>query len=558
MADFLNILSMIGSFLFMVFFFGSCVFVHELGHFMVAKWRGLHIDAFSIGFKKAWGKKINGVDYRIGYLPFGGYVELPQVDSSQDEIKAADGTILPKAKPIDRLLTALAGPLCNIIYGFLLACIVWWVGIPQDSPKMRFIEVAEVLETSPEYKAGLRAGDKIVKLNNNRFQSTWAEFAKDVLISIDKVTLDVERNGKIEKITYTPMVNKDAPGKLKYENIAWPFFEPIIPIELFPDKDSLAAKAGIKKGDFLLSIDGKKFTDYVEVFQYIAFSNKKELDFKIQRNNEIINIKATGEADTTMPKRYLMGITYNMSLPITISEVKENYAAAQAGLKVNDEVIKINDIEIKDANIFRAELAKDPVATKKLTIKRGDETLDIAVTPQAIEVCTIGLTVGLIDYPTPMQQFNATLDMSYKGLRSLVITCGNLLHLTDKNSSIKLRHMSGPIGIADTLYSAAHKSSIMTGLYFVVIICFALAIFNLLPLPVLDGGHIVFALIEIIFRRPIPTKIIRFVSIIFIFLLISLMVYVTFYDLLRLAPDSLRAKIDEKLTTTPTTEAPAK
>ncbi|HRR06897.1 MAG TPA: site-2 protease family protein, partial [Victivallales bacterium] len=70
--------------LFVFFAVGLCIFIHELGHFLVAKWRGLHIIAFSIGFKKIWSYKYKGVDYRIGCIPFGGYVELPQIDSSGD------------------------------------------------------------------------------------------------------------------------------------------------------------------------------------------------------------------------------------------------------------------------------------------------------------------------------------------------------------------------------------------------------------------------------------------------------------------------------------------
>lgn len=76
---------------------GFCIFSHELGHFLAAKWRGLHIDAFSLGFKPFWRKKINGVEYRLGWLPFGGYVELPQVDATDAIPKAADGTELPRA-----------------------------------------------------------------------------------------------------------------------------------------------------------------------------------------------------------------------------------------------------------------------------------------------------------------------------------------------------------------------------------------------------------------------------------------------------------------------------
>ena len=75
----------------MLFFGGFCVFIHELGHFLAAKWRGMHIVAFSIGFKKAWSKTVNGIDYRIGWLPFGGYVDLPQIDTTQEKIVTEDG-----------------------------------------------------------------------------------------------------------------------------------------------------------------------------------------------------------------------------------------------------------------------------------------------------------------------------------------------------------------------------------------------------------------------------------------------------------------------------------
>ncbi len=132
-------------------------------------------------------------------------------------------------------------------------------------------------------------------------------------------------------------------------------------------------------------------------------------------------------------------------------------------------------------------------------------------------------------------------------MQNLVISIGKALHLTDTQSSVKLRHMSGPLGIADTLYNAVYKSSFMTGLYFVVVISFALAIFNLLPLPVLDGGHILFALIEIIFRKPIPSKVIRILSTIFVVLLIALMVCVSFWDIMRLAPNKWREKVNSSL-----------
>lgn len=543
-AMILDYLSMAGAFIFMVFFFGSCVFVHELGHFLVAKWRGLHIDAFSIGFKKIWGKKINGVEYRIGWLPLGGYVELPQVDSAQKEIKAADGTVLPPAKPLDRLLTAFAGPFFNVLYGLLLGCLVWWIGIPQDSPKMREITVASIVEKSPEYEAGLRKGDKIVKLNGREFRATWAEFTKDILLSIGEVELEVLRDGRKFTVRYTPKVNPNAPDRLKYEKIAWPFFTPDIPIELYPEKGSEAEKGGIRKGDLLVSVNGHKFTDYADFFQYIRFSGAKKFSFEVKRGTENVKCEVIPFEMQNPDDRYMIGISYAMKMPLTVSYVGQYFPAARAGLKVGDIIEKWNGTPIDSIETFKKLSGANNGEKAVLTIKRENKTSELEIQPEKLKIATIGLVIGLRDFPNPLQQFYATLEMSFKSLRGLLTTVGNMLGMTENTSSIQLRHMSGPAGIADTLFNAVHQSSIMTGIYFVVVICFALAIFNLLPLPVLDGGHIVFALIEIIFRRPVPKCIVAVLSYIFIGLLILMMIYVTFYDLLRIAPRSLRDKLE--------------
>ncbi len=538
-------LSMAGAFIFMVFFFGSCVFVHELGHFLAAKWRGLHIDAFSIGFKKIWSKKVNGIDYRIGWLPLGGYVELPQVDSASDEIKAADGTVLPPAKAFDRLVTAFAGPFFNILYGLLLGCLIWWIGMPQDSPKMREIEVASIVEKSPEYEAGLRAGDKIVKINGRSFRMTWSEFTKELLFSIGEVELEAVGKDGLKTVRYTPAVNPDAPGNLKYEKIAYPFFEPLIPLELYPEKGSPAALAGLQKGDLLVSVNGIRFKDYFEFFHYINYNDSGKLLFEVKRDGQLLEYEVVPTEIKLEEKdrQFIIGIAYSDKMPLAVTNVVPSLPAADAGVKNGDIIEKWNDTSIDSFETF-SKLAKANRGEKvMLSVKRGEENLQLYVQPVEKRIFDTGLTIGLKDYPNPLQQFFATLEMSFKSLRGLCTSVGNMLGITDSTSSIQLRHMSGPAGIADTLFNAVHKSSIMTGIYFVVVISFALAIFNLMPLPVLDGGHIVFALIEIIFRRPLPKIVIAVLSYIFIGLLILLMLYVSFFDLLRIAPDSLRAKI---------------
>ena len=224
----LHYLGIAGAVLFVFFALGFCIFSHELGHFLAGRMMGLHVDAFALGFRPFWRRKYKGVEYRLGWLPFGGYVELPQIDASDDVPKSADGRELPRATPLARIVTAAAGPLFNILSGLLIGCIVWAVGIPQATPKMREIPVAELPADSPEYRAGLRTGDVIVKLNGETFDCTWQQFAEKILFTIGPVTLDVRRDGRTEKIVYQPEENPNAPGDAGAERIAYPFFSPLI------------------------------------------------------------------------------------------------------------------------------------------------------------------------------------------------------------------------------------------------------------------------------------------------------------------------------------------
>ncbi|MDD3154289.1 MAG: site-2 protease family protein [Victivallaceae bacterium] len=539
MVDFWDFLSIVGAVLFMLFFGGMCIFIHELGHFFVAKWRGLHIDAFSIGFKKIWSKKVNGVEYRIGCLPFGGYVELPQIDAADEEPKAADGTKLPRATPVSRIATAVAGPLSNIALGFLLGCLLWAFGMPQDSPKMRAIEVAAVIPDSPEYRAGLRAGDVIVKVNHKNFRGTWMEFVQQVLFTVGEVELDVRRGGATETIRYTPEVNPHVGGKLKFEKIAYPFFRPRIPIELYPGKGGIAESAGMRSGDVLLAVNGHEFTDFSEFQYYIDQAGSRPLDFQIRRKSEVLNIKITPVRQTDVPEddKYLFGFSFEgASTPLRVVSVGEFLPAAEAGMLPGDRIVSVDGKALTDAQTFFT-VENTKMRTVTMQIERAGKTKTIQVSSRKLDYYTIDAAVGLRDYPTPWQVFVQTIDMSYKSLRGMAVYLGNKMQLTTETSSIKPRHMSGPIGMGRILFESVRNSSFMTGIYFVTVISFALAIFNLLPLPVLDGGHVLFGVIELIFGKPLPSRIIKSVSVVFVTLLVALMLYVSFYDVLRLYND---------------------
>ena len=553
----LNILGIAGSVIFVVFFFGMCIFVHELGHFLVAKWRGLHVDAFSIGFKKIWAKKINGVEYRIGCLPLGGYVELPQVDAATETPKAADGTELPPAKPLDRLLTAAAGPVCNIMFGLLLGCIVWAVGIPQDTPKMRAVEVAYVEENSPEWKAGLRQGDVITRINGKTFHAAWKDIVVEILTTIGEVDLTVERNGKTFEVKYLPKVN---PKKMAVEKTAYPFFEPRIPIEFHPEKGSVAEKAGIKAGDQLLSINNLPCDHFLVVQQFINYYGDKPLKLEMRKKEsrevytvEVQPVDLPDELDFLT--QYYTGVSLTPQLQIV--GIMRDFPAERSGLLPGDIIKKFNDKEVKVFQDFSDCVQANKGEKFKITVLRGDKLLTLETSAKAVRPRTIGVKFMLRDYPNPFQQFVGLIELTAKSIRSMAVRLGNTLGMTEKQSNLSARNMSGPMGMAVVLYKSVRLSPAM-GIYFVVMISFALAIFNLLPLPVLDGGHVFMSLIEIIFRRPLPVIFVRVLSYIFIGLLILLMLYVTYMDVLRVVPGA--QKLEQKLsadTTEKSAEKPA-
>ena len=165
--------------------FSLAIFIHELGHFLAAKWFGLQVDTFAIGFGPSlWKRKINGVEYKIGVILFGGYVALPQLDPSgmekiqgstddknaSDEDKHEDERELPDIAAWKRIVVSVAGPFGNVVLAVLLAFIIYWV--PAARTGIVDTLVGVVVETSEAWKAGLRAGDRILEVNGEKVD-TW-------------------------------------------------------------------------------------------------------------------------------------------------------------------------------------------------------------------------------------------------------------------------------------------------------------------------------------------------------------------------------------------------
>ena len=534
MESFLNALSIAGAAIFMVFFFGLCIFVHELGHFLAAKWRGLKVTAFSIGFRKIWGKTWNGVEYRIGWIPFGGYVEIPQIDG--DGKKDSKEKIEP-AKPFDRMIAVVAGPLFNFIFGFMVAAVIWIVGIPQDTPDLKEIEVASIQTDSPEYKAGLRKGDVIIKLNGKELNASWNGVFKDILTTVGPVTMTVRRNGKTFEISYLPKVNREV---LPDEEIAYPFFRPKLPILVYPEKNSPAWKAGVRQGDKVTAVNGKHPTAISEFETMIDDTNGKPTTLTIERDGKEIILENVLPAPLILNGKegvWQVGVVYSpYAEKLSVIKVADDGAAKAAGLLKDDVISKINGsvpVPAEFPNLVQASNGE----VMKLEIVRGDKTFQVDLKPKFHRYYTIGVQYAYIAHPTPWAQFSSAMSLTFKSMRAIGYSIGSTLGLTEQKTTVKAKHMSGPLGIGRILYRSVYDGSLMQGLNIVVMITFSLGLLNLLPFPVLDGGHFVLALLEIVFRKPVPEKFLNPISYAFVAFIIGFMIFVTFYDAKRVIND---------------------
>jgi len=426
-----------------LFFFGLTIFIHELGHFWMAKRRGMKIERFSIGFgPKIFGWKKDGIDYRVSWFPFGGYVALPQM-APMEAIEGKSETQaepLPPASPASKILVAFAGPIMNLILAVILATIVWQVGssAPVNPSFVGWLEPG-----SREEQIGIQPGDRIVQLNDRQIK-TWMDVQRAVAISREpNVKIVLERNG--ERKDYHLETELNPTFGVKTINL-YPRGRPIA--GGFQD-GSPALAAGMQVGDKFLSVQGLPVTSAKELQDRIGERADLLTDVKVMRAGKPVLLKVTPRFDS-------------------------NAKAGRMGVQLDDEL--------------------------------------------EYEVVRPG--------PTPDQQFKDVLGLMGDTMYALV---------HHKQTGIGAKSLSGPVGIAGGWWHEIVNGGWRRGLWFAVLLNINLAIINLLPLPVLDGGHIVFAIFEAIFRKPLNAKFVHATSLGFAVLLISFMLYVTFFDIQRLA-----------------------
>ena len=394
---------------------GVLVFVHEFGHYAVAKLCGVRVEVFSLGFgKRLIGFRRGDTDYRISLLPIGGYVKMAGENPMED--RTGDPGEFASHPRWQRFLVAIAGPAMNIILAVVVLTGVYTVHYEYPAYKDAPTVIGWVMNGSPAQQAGLQPGDKIVRIENIS-NPTWEQtLLRSILNANQPVQIDVQRG---DQVLHTTVVPK-ATGRDQLGEVGW------------------------------------------------------------------------------LPQ----GAT-------VVGKVEPGHPAEKAGIQTGDEILAINGVPLRTGNLeaLNEMLQRFKGSPVELSVLRHAQEVKLSLTPfydDAVKRFRIGVEIPeemrVEKLPFPVAFSQASLDCKTNS--------GLIFELVGKmfERKISIKQMDGPVGIMRESGRAA-----MLGwpylLRIMALISLNLAIFNLFPIPILDGGLITMLLIESVMRRDIKQEI---------------------------------------------------
>jgi len=435
MPDFLT------SLIAVVVILGFMILIHEFGHYAVAKWLGVRIEVFSIGFgKRLLGFRKGDTDYRISAIPLGGYVKMSGENPMDD--RTGDPAEFMSHPRWHRFLIAIAGPAMNIMLAIFLLVCVFMVHYEYPAVYDEPTVIGWVMQGTAAAKAGLQPGDRIVGIAGIR-NPTWEQVdTREALSPGQPLEVSVERNGQIVNKMITP----EAAGIDQIGFAGWSPKEPCVCVtEVTPGMP--AEKAGLREGDEILSVEGKPVPALAAMVEILETTQDKPISITVRRGPET---KTFNVQPVLAEKRFRIGVG---SMPMKVTTLSFP-AALRRSLEEN-----------KKASLLILELVQKMVRQK-----------------------------------------------------------------------ISIRSIEGPIRIGQAAGEAARRKGWTPLLLLTSAISLNLGVFNLLPIPILDGGVILFLLIEGLMRRDVNLRIKeRVYQAAFVFLLLFA-VMVIYNDLRKTLP----------------------
>lgn len=440
---------------------GVLVTIHELGHYLVARWCGVKILRFSVGMGKVIYAKKMGKDqteWAISLLPLGGYVKMLDKRDEGVAIALEDVNREFTAQSVwKRIAIVAAGPIANFILAIFVFFGIYLYGVPEPSSKIR-VPVTDAAAHSVAYSAGLRQDDIVISVN----------------------------------------------GK---------------PVSSFMELRILIAQIGLQGDVARLTVKRAK-----------RYGNTEQLDIDLP-------LGAIEEKEWNGDFTSKLGFSF-AAPPAIFAKVVEGSPAAQAGLKAGDQILAIGAVEITDGRQLIEVISASAGKTLRFFVQRGSQGFEMDVTPEmklerGKETWRIG--TELVANPELVVQELGPVDAFAKGMTNTwdsslftVKMMGNIVI-----GQVSWKNISGPITIADYAGQTSRKGLIVY-LNFIALISISLGVMNLLPIPVLDGGHLLYYAVEVLMGKPLPEYVALMAQKVGVVLLMSLMAIAFFNDLVRL------------------------
>lgn len=634
---------------------GFLVFIHELGHYFVARWMGMQVEVFSIGFGRPilrWKRK--KVQWQLGWLPFGGFVKITGMDFGKKDKNSPylEPHEIPHGffahKPWKRMLVAIAGPLANFLLALLVFSLLFFIG-GRDKPFSEFTKIIGWVDPQAEiYHQGVRPGDVLTRYNKEPYTGSkdllyaamlgdkkvqlqgfhvdysteqrepfnytvetypmpnalkegilttgilsgakflnyaplpdgntnplyagspleksglaygdrlvWADgytlFSLEQLghiLNEQKALLTIRR-GNSYFLSRQPRVMGDdlnLPSQIKNELIDWAyeagiktrwqhlymlpydltidstvqgplsFIDPEGETSAFASHTTSALEAPLQKGDRIVAIDGVpiqsayKLLDHLQSYQVLLMVSKEPLKKKISWEEEdayfaksldFKTINSLGHAVGTHNAKEALG-NYRLLRPIQPKKLEQFAINAELQEKVTQE---------KESQKKKIETIKNE-KQKKRAMQLLEEQYNRFI-------LGVYLQDALVSYnPPPLMLFCSVFKETWHTLKALIL------------GYLSPKWISGPIGIVQVIHQG-WSVGLPEALFWIGAISVNLAVLNLLPIPVLDGGYILLSLWEMITRRRLKGKTMERLIIPFVILLVGLIIFLTFQDIIR-------------------------
>ncbi len=584
---------------------GLVIFVHELGHFLAARWCGVRVETFSLGFGPRllfWRR--GGTTYQIAAVPLGGFVKMAGEEGAVDGRPPAPDE-LPAKSVGQRFLIYSGGVLMNVAFALVVFPIILAIGVPFAEPM-----IGATTPGSPAWHAGLQAGTRVESVNGNGVYS-FMNIPNEVALGSPEETVLVVRDTDESPARTVRIVPQWSESLGAYTIGANPAVDPAGEIEV--DKDSVAERAGLRSGDRLVEVvggsagltldeqlaqvareggpvqgrferDGTAFeatvvpepsrTNEVRLLgvgplvrRVVAVRNTslgratglakddrilevdgrrlaRSFDFlstleaargpvkmRVERGGSVLALEipalAPGDA-VPMAQDVALG----QDVESNAVAITPGSAAEEAGMADGDRIVRIDSKEVGGFSDVQS-AAKDAGQDQELALEvdRGGEILTFRLAPRAWRPPSYGFGIKDAQYvyraDGPADAVRDGFALSWKFLQESWLTLKRIL----------FRQVSGQnIGGIITIGVVSHSFA-STGLtklfYFLCMLSMNLAFLNVLPIPVLDGGHLLFLLIEKLKGSPVSERVHGYSQLVGVVLIVSLMVYVTFNDVVR-------------------------